>query len=130
MQDYAIVFLGAGLGGALRHGMNVYVARLLGTAFPWHTLSINILGSLAMGLLAGYFAFENAPSQSLQLFLATGILGGFTTFSAFSLDAVLLWERGQKLRAVFYVGATVMVSIVCLASAIVTMRSIGAQLQP
>lgn len=130
MLDYAIVFLGAGIGGALRHGMNVHVARLLGTAFPWHTLSINILGSLAMGLLAGYFAFNNGIPRSLWLFLATGILGGFTTFSAFSLDVVLLWERGQRWRAIYYVGATVVASIVCLISAIVIMRTIGAEFRP
>ena len=91
-----IVFLGGGMGAALRHGVNLLSARLFGTAFPWHTLIENVTGSLVMGLLAGYFAFKGGDaSQHWRLFLTTGILGGYTTFSAFSLDAVLLYERGE-----------------------------------
>ncbi|HKH32993.1 MAG TPA: fluoride efflux transporter CrcB, partial [Beijerinckiaceae bacterium] len=94
MNAYFIVFLGAGVGGALRHGVNLACARLCGLAFPWGTLAVNIVGSFAMGLIAAWLAFKvEVPwSQHARLFLTTGILGGFTTFSAFSLDAVLLWE--------------------------------------
>jgi len=105
---FAVVFVGAGIGGALRHGMNVGVARLLGTHFPFHTFLINIVGSLVMGLIAGWFAARPAADSHLPLFLMTGILGGFTTFSAFSLDALLLWERpGHRLAGVYVVGSVV-----------------------
>ena len=80
---YLIVFLGGGLGAALRHGINLASARAFGTGFPYGTLLINITGSLVMGLAAAYFAFKGDASQHWRLFLTTGILGGFTTFSAF-----------------------------------------------
>ena len=102
-----MVFVGAGVGGSIRHGMNIWVARLMGTHFPYHTFVINIVGSLVMGLVAGWFAERGGAAGHLRLFLATGILGGFTTFSAFSLDAVLLWERHEHLLAALYVGGSV-----------------------
>ena len=106
MMGYLVVFVGAGVGGTLRHAMNIWVARLMGTHFPWHTLVINITGSLIMGLVAGWFIEHNEDGH-LRLFLATGILGGYTTFSAFSLDAVLLWQRHDHLLAALYVGGSV-----------------------
>lgn len=108
-----LVFLGAGLGGALRHGVNIACARAFGLGFPWGTLTVNVVGSFAMGALAAWFAFRAGPgwSQHLRLFLTTGILGGFTTFSAFSLDAVLLWERGALGLAAAYVAGSVILSI-------------------
>src|ERR1700750_2931736 len=90
---YLIVFLGAGIGGALRHGVNVGSAKLFGLGFPFGTLIVHVAGLFAMGLLAGYFAFRPGIAQYMRLFLTTGILGGFTTFSAFSLDTALLVER-------------------------------------
>jgi CrcB protein len=90
---YLIVFLGAGIGGALRHGVNVGATRYFGLGFPYGTLIVNIAGSFIMGLFAGYFAFRPGVPQHLRLFLTTGILGGFTTFSSFSLDTALLIER-------------------------------------
>ena len=111
MGGFAIVFLGGGIGAALRHGVNLLSARLFGTAFPWHTLIENVTGSLVMGLLAGYFAFKGDASQSWRLFLTTGILGGYTTFSAFSLDAALLYERSELGLAALYVGLSVALSI-------------------
>ncbi len=107
MMGYLVVFVGAGVGGAMRHGMNIWVAHVLGIHFPWHTLVINVLGSLVMGLVAGWF-IEHHDDGHLRLFLATGVLGGFTTFSAFSLDAVLLWERHEHLLAALYVGGSVL----------------------
>jgi CrcB protein len=100
---YLIVFLGAGIGGALRHGVNVAATRQFGLGFPFGTLIVNIVGSFAMGLLAGYFAFRPGISQHMRLFLTTGILGGFTTFSAFSLDTALLVERHSYGLAAGYV---------------------------
>jgi CrcB protein len=108
---FLIVFIGGGLGAALRHGVNLLSARLFGTAFPWHTLIENVTGSLVMGLLAGYFAFKGDASQGWRLFLTTGILGGYTTFSAFSLDAALLYERGAFGLAALYVVLSVALSI-------------------
>ena len=86
-MSYLLVFLGGGLGASLRHLINVTCARCLGTGFPWGTFIINISGSTVMGLIAGYLAFKGEASQPWRLFLMTGILGGYTTFSAFSLDA-------------------------------------------
>jgi CrcB protein len=126
---YFIVFLGAGLGGALRHGVNDLVTNLTGSAstpgFPYGILTINITGSLLLGLLAGYFGLKGHASQDWRLFLTTGICGGYTTFSTFSLDAVLLWERGQPLQSVSYVAASVLVSIAALMAGLWFMRQMG-----
>ena len=120
---YLIVFLGGGLGAAFRHGINMAVGRTLGTAFPYGTLLINITGSLLMGLVAAYFAFKGDASQHWRLFLTTGILGGYTTFSAFSLDAALLYERGEFSAAAIYVVASVALSIAGLFAGFAVVRS-------
>ena len=111
---YLIVFLGAGIGGALRHGINVGAARLWGFDFPYGTLVVNVLGSFLMGLLAGYFAFRPGVGQHARLFLTTGILGGFTTFSAFSLDTALLVERHAYGLAAGYAVGSVAASVSAL----------------
>ena len=111
---YLIVFLGAGIGGALRHGVNVGAARLLGYDFPFGTLIVNVVGSFLMGLLAGYFAFRPGVAQHARLFLTTGILGGFTTFSAFSLDTALLVERHSYGMAAGYALGSVAASLSAL----------------
>ena len=111
-MGFLIVFLGGGIGAALRHGVNLASARMLGTAFPYHTLFENVTGSLVMGLIAGYFAFRSGGGhQHWQLFLTTGILGGYTTFSAYSLDAVLLYERDAYGLAALYAGGSVLLAI-------------------
>lgn len=126
MTAFLLVFLGAGLGGAARHAVNLGCGRWCGLAFPWGTLTVNVVGSFAMGALAGWLAFKAGESwsQSARLFLATGVLGGFTTFSAFSLDAVLLWERGEILSAALYVAGSVVLSIAALVGALSLMRSL------
>lgn len=111
---YLIVFLGAGIGGALRHGVNVGAARLFGFGFPFGTLIVNIAGSFIMGALAGYFVFRPGIGQHFRLFLTTGVLGGFTTFSAFSLDTALLVERHAYASAAGYVVGSVFASLVAL----------------
>ena len=121
-MGYLFVFLGGGLGAALRHGMNLAIGRLLGTAFPYGTMIVNISGSLVMGLIAGYFAFKGGASQHWRLFLTTGVLGGYTTFSAFSLDAALLWERHEMALMALYVGGSVILSIAGLFAGLFLVR--------
>jgi CrcB protein len=112
---YWIVFLGAGIGGALRHGVNVWAARAFGYGFPFGTLIVNIIGSFVMGLLVGFFAYRaGLVPQHMRLFLTTGVLGGFTTFSAFSLDAALLFERHSYAMALTYMVGSVVASVVAL----------------
>ena len=108
---YLIIFIGAGIGGALRHGVNVASSRLWGFGFPYGTLAVNILGSFVMGLCAGYFLLRPGLSQHLRLFLTTGVLGGFTTFSAFSLDTAVLVERHAYMLAAAYVLGSVIAAI-------------------
>lgn len=126
MLSTALVFLGAGIGGVLRHGVNLVSLKWLGASFPYGTLAINILGSGMMGLVAGFLAFKAGEgwTQNARLFLATGILGGFTTFSAFSLDAMLLWERGEALPAALYVLGSVVLSLAALVAGLSIVRGL------
>jgi len=104
LHPILVVFLGAGTGGVLRHLVNLTVPRLLGTGFPFATFLINVSGSFLMGVMTGYLAFRNdLPfSQELRLFLTTGLLGGYTTFSTFSLDFLFLMERGETTLGLAY----------------------------
>jgi CrcB protein len=124
-MDFLLVFLGGGIGAALRHGVNLLCARLLGLSFPYATIFENVTGSLVMGLLAGYFAFKGGTPQGLRLFLTTGILGGYTTFSAFSLDAALLYERGAIGLAAAYVLTSVFPSLAALFGGLALIRAIS-----
>jgi CrcB protein len=124
-MNYLLVFLGGGLGSTLRHIVNVVSARALGTGFPYHTFIINITGSIVMGLIAGYLAFKGEASQPWRLFLMTGVLGGYTTFSAFSLDAALLYERGEIGLALFYVLGSVVFSIAGLFAGLALVRHLA-----
>ncbi|AYG68263.1 MULTISPECIES: fluoride efflux transporter CrcB [unclassified Rhizobium] len=121
---YLVVFLGAGLGGAFRLGINEIVARLLGAEFPFGTLIINVVGPFVMGLLTEYFALRGGVSQEGRLFLTTGVLGGFTTFSTFALESVMLWERGQWIPSAAYVALSVFLSIGALMAGLAIVRLI------
>jgi CrcB protein len=121
-MNYLLVFIGGGIGSSLRHTINVVCARCIGTAFPYGTFIINITGSTIMGLIAGYLAFKGEASQPWRLFLMTGVLGGYTTFSAFSLDAVLLYERSEFALAAFYVLGSVAFSIAGLFAGLALVR--------
>lgn len=125
MSAYLIIALGAAIGGALRHAVNLGGARLLGTAWPWGTFTVNVLGSFVMGLVAGYFALKGHASQAWVLFLTTGILGGFTTFSAFSLDVALLYDRGRLDLAAGYVTGSVALSVGALFLGLAIVRRFG-----
>jgi CrcB protein len=122
IHGFLIVFAGAGIGGVLRHAVN-RAAVTFGCTFPWHTLLVNVSGCLLMGIVAGWFAFRGESGQDFRLFLTTGVLGGFTTFSAFSLDAALLWERGQVLSAALYIGGSVVLSVACVFLGLALMRT-------
>jgi CrcB protein len=124
-MNYLLVFVGGGLGSTLRHIVNVVSARYFGTDFPYHTFIINITGSTVMGLVAGYLAFKGEASQPWRLFLMTGILGGYTTFSAYSLDAALLYERGEIGLALFYVLGSVVFSIAGLFAGLALVRHLA-----
>jgi CrcB protein len=122
-MGYLVVFVGAGVGGMLRHFLNIWIARLAGTHFPMHTFVINITGSIVMGIITALFALKGGATGHLRLFLATGILGGYTTFSTFSLDAVLLWERHDYLLAAYYVGGSVVLSLLGLVAGLWIVRT-------
>jgi CrcB protein len=126
-MGFLIVFAGAGIGGALRHGVNLASERLFGAGFPYGTMIVNILGSLLMGLLAGYFMARSGIPQHVRLFLTTGVLGGFTTFSAFSLDAALLIERHAYWSAAAYMLGSIILSLAALFAGLSLFR-IGAPL--
>ena len=120
-----IVFIGAGIGGAMRHGVNVAAARLFGFGFPFGTLIVNVSGSFVMGLFAGYFAYRAGVPQHVRLFLTTGILGGFTTFSTFSLEAAVLIERHAYGAAVGYMVGSVAAALAGLFFGLAVFRSAG-----
>lgn len=114
MLHVVLVFLGGGLGAAGRHLVGLAALRQFGPGFPFGTLIVNVVGSLLMGLIIGWLARRGVGGSDWRLFLATGILGGFTTFSAFSLDVANMWERGELGTAALYVGSSVFVSILAV----------------
>lgn len=109
--NFLIVGMGGAIGAMLRHGTGLLSLKLGFTNFPWGTLTINILGSFCIGIIVGLLAHVQNWSEEIRLFTVIGILGGFTTFSAFSLDTVLLFERGQYLYAGLYVAGSVLISV-------------------
>lgn len=115
---------GGALGAVARYITGVATIRLMGHGFPWGTLVVNIVGSFLMGALIVYFAERSATR--LSPFLMTGLLGGFTTFSAFSLDALTLYERGQTGVAALYIAASVVLSLAAIALGLVAARSVFA----
>ena len=127
MLSIFLVFVGGGIGAALRHGVNVAAAAWFGTGFPWGTMIVNVVGSFVIGALAAWFAFRGDAmwTQPLRLFLATGILGGFTTFSAFSLDFALLFERGEIGQGIAYVLASVALSLAAVFAGLFLVRSMA-----
>ncbi len=129
MNVHLMVFLGGGIGAALRHGVNLGALKLLGAGFPFGTLGVNIAGSFAMGLIVEWFALKVGPGEHWRLFVTTGILGGFTTFSAFSLDTALLVERGVPATALAYALLSLLGSIGALFLGLFLVRAI-AQVMP
>jgi CrcB protein len=122
MNGFLMVFLGGGLGAAARHGINSFSLVLFGTRYPWGTFVINVSGSLLIGVLAEWFALQSQPSANLRLFMVTGILGGFTTFSTFSLEVGLLHERGATGAALAYALLSVLCGVLAMFGGMLAVR--------
>ncbi len=125
MNGILLVALGGAIGATGRHMVGIATLRAFGPGFPWGTLTVNILGSFLMGALIEILALKYNASSELRLFLATGILGGFTTFSAFSLDMALMIERKQMLVAGAYAGASVGLSVAALFAGLAAVRALA-----
>ncbi|HRH20673.1 MAG TPA: fluoride efflux transporter CrcB [Brevundimonas sp.] len=116
MTRLLLVALGGAIGASARYGLGLAALRLApGAGWPWATIAANVAGGLAMGLLAGWLALKGgAEQETIRLFAAVGVLGGFTTFSAFSLETIQMLERRQWAVAATYVGLSVVLSVVAL----------------
>lgn len=123
MLHTLLVFIGGGIGASLRHWTGVFTLRQFGPGFPYGTLTVNIVGSFLMGLLIGYLVRRGAVPNEVRLLLATGFLGGFTTFSAFSLDFANMWHRGEMAGAMGYAAASFFISIAAVFAGLWLMRS-------
>ncbi|MCK5934312.1 MAG: fluoride efflux transporter CrcB [Fulvimarina manganoxydans] len=124
MVHFLLVMAGGGLGAGMRHLSGLAAMRLLGTGFPWGTAFVNVLGSFLMGVLIELLARKVDASAAWRLFLATGFLGGFTTFSSFSLDTALLIERGSMGLAFLYVAGSVLIGIAALFAGFAVIRGL------
>jgi CrcB protein len=122
VQTLILVALGGAIGASLRYLAALGALRLFGPGFPFGTLGVNVLGSFLMGVLVVILSARGATA--FAPLLLTGVLGGFTTFSAFSLDALTLWERGDPVLATLYVGASVLMSLAALAAGLFLARSL------
>jgi CrcB protein len=116
---------GGAIGAAARHGVNVWSGRMFGTEFPWHTLIVNVVGCFIMGVLVELMALRLNVSNEVRAFLTTGILGGFTTFSAFSLDFALLVERKAMAGAAMYAAGSVALSLIAVFAGLALVRGLA-----
>ena len=124
MTSFLTVALGGAIGASARHGLGMVTLRIFGPGFPIGTLLVNIVGGLLMGILMGWLLREMpSNANSIRLFAGVGVLGGFTTFSAFSLDAMRMLET--KAHGIFlgYVGTSVILSIAAVALGLFLMRA-------
>ncbi len=127
MNGFLLVATGGAIGAVLRHGAGLGAIRLGMTAWPYATFFVNVVGSLLMGLLVGWLAHRaGAGSQETRLFFATGVLGGFTTFSAFSLEITLMIEKGELVRAGGYAGVSILFSVGALLAGLMIARRLFA----
>ena len=124
MKHLILVATGGAIGASLRYLTGIAALRWFGANFPWGTLMVNVIGSFAMGVLAEFTIRKLGASNELRLLLMTGLLGGYTTFSAFSLDAILLIERGAYSAATGYILANVVGSILALLLGLMLARSL------
>ena len=124
MQNLLLVAFGGALGSVARYLTGMAALRLFGPGFPWGTLAVNLVGSLAIGIMAELIALRFNQSQELRLFIITGILGGFTTFSAFSLEVTAMAERGQWVTAALYITASIFISVAAVFAGLALVRSL------
>lgn len=125
MYHLFLVAVGGAVGASLRHLTGLATMRLLGTGFPWGTLAVNIVGSFVMGAFIEYLSRRLGASNELRLFVATGVLGGFTTFSSFSLDFAALYERGAQAVAFGYVAASVLGALLAIFAGMWLVRTLA-----
>ncbi|MGB8314824.1 MAG: fluoride efflux transporter CrcB [Aestuariivirga sp.] len=125
MPTFLWVALGGAIGSAARYGVNVWSGRLLGSEFPWHTFFVNVLGCFVMGTLVELMALKLNVNNDTRAFLSTGILGGFTTFSAFSLDFALLVERKSYGAAAAYGAGSVALSLIAVFAGLSLVRTLA-----
>ncbi|MBX5009141.1 fluoride efflux transporter CrcB [Rhizobium lentis] len=118
-----LVALGGAIGSVLRYYVGQWALRLMGPAFPWGTLAVNVAGCFVIGVFAELIARRFNASMELRLLLITGFLGGFTTFSAFSLDAISLFERGEAVVGGIYIVASVGLSMAAVIAGLAVMRA-------
>lgn len=123
MTHILLVAAGGTVGSVLRYLVGLWTLRSFGPAFPWGTLTVNITGSFLIGVLAEAIARKFGASVEMRVFLITGILGGYTTFSAFSLDAMTLLERGEPVTALIYVASSVLLSALAVFAGLALMRA-------
>lgn len=126
MQMILAIAAGGAIGSVLRHYVGVGSLAVLGASFPYATLFVNVVGSFVMGALVAMFTHLGNPSQEMRAFLTVGLLGGFTTFSSFSLDVVSLYERGEVGAAALYIGLSLILSLVAIFASLFLVRSITA----
>ena len=124
MNNVLLVAAGGAIGASARHLVGVASLRAFGSGFPVATMIVNVVGCLIMGLFIGLLSSRFQGSEALRLFIATGFLGGFTTFSAFSLDFTVLWERGETMLAIGYVAVSVLLSLGALAAGLWLTRTL------
>lgn len=125
MNSLFPVMIGGAIGAGVRHLVGQVMLARIGPGFPWWTLSINIAGSLLMGLLVGALA-RGDGGETTRLFVGVGILGGFTTFSSFSMEFWMLFERGQNAQAAAYILASVIGAIAACGLGLFIMRQVPA----
>jgi CrcB protein len=125
MTELLVVMVGGAIGSGFRHLTNVGAMRLAGPNFPFGTLTVNLVGCFLMGVFVAILARRSGDTQTVRLFFATGVLGGFTTFSAFSLDFATLWERGTTDIAFFYAAISVLGSLIAIFAGLWLVRSLG-----
>jgi fluoride exporter len=123
MTHILLVAVGGAFGSVLRYLVGLWALRGFGPSFPWGTLTVNVTGSFLIGVLAEVIARKFGASTEMRVFLITGILGGYTTFSAFSLDAITLLERGEPVTAAIYVGSSVLLSTIAVFAGLALMRA-------
>lgn len=124
LQHLLLAALGGAIGSAGRFSVGALMLKVMGPGWPWGTYTVNILGSLLMGLVIGWFAHKGGSGGSAQILFATGVLGGFTTFSAFSLETARMIETKAYTNAALYAGSSVILGVLMVFAGLFIMRKV------